>query len=35
MAKLIGAFAIGVTLAAKLQERRQGPKTVFDDDDLM
>lgn len=34
MAKLIGAFAIGVTVAAKLKESRQ-PRYDFDEDDFL
>ncbi|WCR11904.1 phage holin family protein [Paracoccus stylophorae] len=34
MAKLIGAFAVGVTLAAKLQERRRS-RSDFDDADFL
>ena len=30
MAKLIGAFAIGITLAAKLQERRRSDDDIDD-----
>lgn len=35
MAKLVGAFALGVTLAAKLVERRGDHAARHDDDDLM
>ncbi|MBK4217286.1 phage holin family protein [Paracoccus caeni] len=39
MAKLLGAFAVGVTLAAKLQERRRSPgrtrREDYDEDDFV
>ena len=36
MAKLIGAFAVGVTLAAKVQESRRSSRAFeFDEDDLL
>ncbi|MCF3974457.1 phage holin family protein [Paracoccus salsus] len=35
MAKLVGAFAIGVTLAAKLQETRRPRTREFDPDDFL
>ncbi|MDP5308068.1 phage holin family protein [Paracoccus spongiarum] len=35
MAKLIGAFAVGVTIAARLQEGRRSADRDFDPDDVM
>jgi hypothetical protein len=35
MAKLIGAFAMGITLASKLQEARHGSRHDFDPDDII